>query len=318
MLFGPCAQDAAASFLPAAGSLCAGGAGFVTAMMATLAANGRTAPAKTLRGEVPAVDRLAVRMVTDNIVIQFLPNETRDGLTIERKSGNTHPDKPPRTILNGEWGLAMQAQSFRGDARAQRDGRFRLHAGSPAQQHGNPQDRSVALRRHRAQPRPLRSFRRHGRLSQSHQGQAQEQAAVLRRRRGLLLPAPQPGRQFRRARPPGDPRGRAHADDGLGAGDRRRPRLHHRPHRPDLVRKAVAGDRRDRRHLRRLRLLPRKDAGGEEYRRLHPGRFRARARHRLPGQGQRPGGAHLVQPSRRHQHRARRRSPPPASTRCWR
>jgi len=114
MLFGPCAQDAAASFLPAAGSLCAGGAGFVTAMMATLAANGRTAPAKTLRGEVPAVDRLAVRMVTDNIVIQFLPNETRDGLTIERKSGNTHPDKPPRTILNGEWGLAMQAQSFRG------------------------------------------------------------------------------------------------------------------------------------------------------------------------------------------------------------
>ncbi len=114
MLFGPCAQDAAASFLPAAGTLCAGGAGFVTAMMATLAANGRTAPAKTLRGEVPAVDRLAVRMVTDNIVIQFLPNETRDGLTIERKSGNTHPDKPPRTILNGEWGLAMQAQSFLG------------------------------------------------------------------------------------------------------------------------------------------------------------------------------------------------------------
>lgn len=114
MLFGPCAQDAAASFLPAAGPLCAGGAGFVTAMMATLAANGRTAPAKTLRGEVPAVDRLAVRMVTDNIVIQFLPNETRDGLAIERKSGNTHPDKPPRTILNGEWGLAMQAQSFRG------------------------------------------------------------------------------------------------------------------------------------------------------------------------------------------------------------
>jgi hypothetical protein len=30
-------KDAAASFLPAAGSLCAGGAGFVTAMMATLA-----------------------------------------------------------------------------------------------------------------------------------------------------------------------------------------------------------------------------------------------------------------------------------------
>ena len=68
--------------------------------------------------------------------------------------------------------------------------------------------------------------------------------------------------------------------------------------------KPLRRDRRDRRHIRRLRLLPRKNAGGEEYRRLHPGRFRARARHRLHGQGQRPGGAHLVQPSRRHQHRA--------------
>src|SRR6476659_1824820 len=81
MLFGPCAQDAAASFLPAANSLCAGGAGFVTAMIATLAANARTAPAKTLGRAVPQVDRLAVRMVTDNIVIQFVPSETREGLT---------------------------------------------------------------------------------------------------------------------------------------------------------------------------------------------------------------------------------------------
>jgi len=112
MLFGPCAVDPAATFLPA--QLCAGGAGFVTAMAAAMAAGGKTAPAKTLRGEVPVVDKVAVRIVTDNIVIQFVPNETRDGLTIERKSGNTVPDKPPSTILNGEWGLAMHAQSSRG------------------------------------------------------------------------------------------------------------------------------------------------------------------------------------------------------------
>ena len=114
MLFGPCASDLSATFLPTAGSLCAGGAGFISAVVGAMAAAGKTAPAKTLRGEVPVVDRLAVRVVTDNIVIQFVPNETRDGLTIERKSGNTVPDKPPRTILNGEWGLAMQAQSYRG------------------------------------------------------------------------------------------------------------------------------------------------------------------------------------------------------------
>jgi hypothetical protein len=64
MLFGSCAQEAAASFLPFTNSLCSGGAGFVTAMMATLAANARTAPAKTLGRAVPEVDRLAVRMVT--------------------------------------------------------------------------------------------------------------------------------------------------------------------------------------------------------------------------------------------------------------
>jgi 7,8-dihydropterin-6-yl-methyl-4-(beta-D-ribofuranosyl)aminobenzene 5'-phosphate synthase len=99
----------------AAGSLCAGGAGFVSAMMATLAAANRTQPAKTLAHEVPVVDRLAVRVVTDNIVVQFVPSERRDGLTIERRSGNTHPDKPPRTVFSGEWGLAMYAESKRGD-----------------------------------------------------------------------------------------------------------------------------------------------------------------------------------------------------------
>jgi len=98
-----------------AGSFCAGGAGFVTAMMATLAANNRTQAAKTLRGEVPVVDTLAVRMVTDNVIVQFVPSEQRDGLTIERRSGNTKPDWPPRTVLNGEWGLAMYAESKRGD-----------------------------------------------------------------------------------------------------------------------------------------------------------------------------------------------------------
>jgi len=114
MLFGPCTVDPAATFLPAADQLCAGGAGFVSAVIGAMAASGKTAPAKTLQSDVPVVNKLAVRIVTDNVVIQFVPNETRDSLTIERKSGNTVPDKPPRAILNGEWGLAMQVQSSRG------------------------------------------------------------------------------------------------------------------------------------------------------------------------------------------------------------
>jgi 7,8-dihydropterin-6-yl-methyl-4-(beta-D-ribofuranosyl)aminobenzene 5'-phosphate synthase len=115
MLFGPCVQDPAATFLANAGALCGGGAGFVSAVIATLAAGAKTAPAKTLGRAVPEVDKLAVRMVTDNIVIQFIPTEKRDGLTIERRArADLAPDRPPRTALNGEWGLAMHAESQRG------------------------------------------------------------------------------------------------------------------------------------------------------------------------------------------------------------
>ena len=115
MLFGPCAADPAATFLPAASSLCAGGAGFVTAMMASLAAAKRTQPAKTLREDVPEVNRLAVRIVTDNLTQLFVPEERRDGLAIERRVPHSYPDRPPRHILNAEWGLSLHAQSFAGD-----------------------------------------------------------------------------------------------------------------------------------------------------------------------------------------------------------
>ncbi len=97
----------------AASSLCAGGAGFVTAMMATLAASNRTRAAKTLGGAAPEVDWLGVRIVTDTTIVQFVPSEKRDGFNIERRDGNTKPDRPPRTTLRGEWGLALHAESKR-------------------------------------------------------------------------------------------------------------------------------------------------------------------------------------------------------------
>src|SRR5215203_2248131 len=126
MLFGGCNCIADPASL---GALCSGGAGFVSAMMAALAASARTAEATPLGRKVPEVDRLAVRIVTDNIVIQFIPNEKRGGLTIERRSGgNTRPDAPPRTALNAEWGLAMHAESVRDGETRLCAGRFRLHA----------------------------------------------------------------------------------------------------------------------------------------------------------------------------------------------
>ena len=111
MLFGGCkCISDAATF----GQFCAGGAGFVTAMMAALAASARTSEATPLGHKIPEVDRLAVRIITDNIVIQFVPNEKRGDLTIERRGGNTRPDAPPRHVLSGEWGLAMHAESQAG------------------------------------------------------------------------------------------------------------------------------------------------------------------------------------------------------------
>ena len=108
MLFNACNCGAALS----ASAFCAGGVGFVSAMMTALAAAARTRPARTLRDEVPEVDGVAVRIVTDNLTQLFVPEETRDGLVIERRVRHSYPDRPPRHVLNAEWGLALHAQSF--------------------------------------------------------------------------------------------------------------------------------------------------------------------------------------------------------------
>jgi 7,8-dihydropterin-6-yl-methyl-4-(beta-D-ribofuranosyl)aminobenzene 5'-phosphate synthase len=114
MLFGPC-KCLPASGLSRRNLICGGGAGFVTALVSTLAGSGRTARAQRLGSRVPEVDRLAITIVTDTQIIKFIPTEKRNGLTIERRpAGNIRPDAPPRVDLVGEWGLSMHAQSQRG------------------------------------------------------------------------------------------------------------------------------------------------------------------------------------------------------------
>jgi 7,8-dihydropterin-6-yl-methyl-4-(beta-D-ribofuranosyl)aminobenzene 5'-phosphate synthase len=115
MLFGPCNFGPTASFISRRGLLCAGGAGFVTALIGTLAGSSRVARAQALTSKPPEVDRLAVRIVTDNQIIKFVPTEKRSGLTIERNpGGNLRKDAPPSLELIGEWGLSMHAESRRG------------------------------------------------------------------------------------------------------------------------------------------------------------------------------------------------------------
>src|SRR6266513_4446496 len=114
MLFGRCNCNSPASSISRRGLLCAGGAGFVTALIDTLAGSSRTAQAQPLASKPPEVDSLAVRIVTDNQVIKFIPTEKRNGLTIERNpGGNLRKDAPPRVELIGQRGLSMHAQARR-------------------------------------------------------------------------------------------------------------------------------------------------------------------------------------------------------------
>src|SRR5487761_2545447 len=113
MLFGTCNCHPAS--ISRRGLLCAGGAGFVSALGGTLVGSSSTAQAQALGSRVPEVDRLAVRIVTDSHGVNFVRSEKRDGLAIERAGSNLTPDAPPRTNLHGEWGLSMLAQSKRGN-----------------------------------------------------------------------------------------------------------------------------------------------------------------------------------------------------------
>jgi 7,8-dihydropterin-6-yl-methyl-4-(beta-D-ribofuranosyl)aminobenzene 5'-phosphate synthase len=115
MLFGACACHPGNLSTSRRRLLQTGAAGFVSALIGTLTEASRTARAQPLGAKVPEVDRLAVRIVTDNQVVQFVPSEKREGLAIERRNGNQTLDAPPRAALAGEWGLSMHAQSQRGD-----------------------------------------------------------------------------------------------------------------------------------------------------------------------------------------------------------
>jgi 7,8-dihydropterin-6-yl-methyl-4-(beta-D-ribofuranosyl)aminobenzene 5'-phosphate synthase len=116
MLFGGCQCNAVATSMSRRGLLCAGGAGFVSALISTLVGASRTTRAQILEDRVPEVERLAVTIVTDNRVALFVPSERRTDLVIERRLGpNLSPDAPPKTDLVGEFGLSVHAESRRGD-----------------------------------------------------------------------------------------------------------------------------------------------------------------------------------------------------------
>jgi len=96
-------------------ALRATGVGFVATLVAMLEGAGRIARAQPATGGVPVVDRLSVRMVTDNYTDRFsIPLKT-PGLKVERNGGTEKASVPPSVTLQAEWGLSMLAESARND-----------------------------------------------------------------------------------------------------------------------------------------------------------------------------------------------------------
>jgi 7,8-dihydropterin-6-yl-methyl-4-(beta-D-ribofuranosyl)aminobenzene 5'-phosphate synthase len=93
--------------------LCAGGAGFVSALVATMWGAAKVARAQTLGRTIPEVDRLSVRIVTDNYVLFFMPSQKLNDFSMERMGPQLN-DQPPRKDLLAEFGLSLHVESRRG------------------------------------------------------------------------------------------------------------------------------------------------------------------------------------------------------------
>ena len=74
----------------------------------------RPAYAQALTGAVPAVDSLAVRVVTDSYHHLFDRSLKIGDLTVQRFGFSLAVDRPPRKALQSEWGLSLHLESKRG------------------------------------------------------------------------------------------------------------------------------------------------------------------------------------------------------------
>lgn len=93
------------------------GAGSLTALAAGGLFGGRVAVAQAVDkpADVPVVDRVAIRVVTDSYHHAFEPPRTVGPLQVQRLGFAVAPRTPPRRTLQNEWGLSLHVESARGD-----------------------------------------------------------------------------------------------------------------------------------------------------------------------------------------------------------
>ena len=93
------------------------GAGSLTALAAGGLFGSRVAVAAPIDrpADVPVVDRVAIRVVTDSYHHAFEPPRTIGPLQVQRLGFAVAPRTPPRRTLQNEWGLSLHVESARGD-----------------------------------------------------------------------------------------------------------------------------------------------------------------------------------------------------------
>ena len=106
----PCRHDEA---LHRRDLLCGGGAALFGTLVASLLGGAKPARAEAIRGAVPEVDRVAVRVVVDSYQIAVAPSAKAGSVDVERFGWGLSDQPPPRTLVS-EFGLLMHVESRRG------------------------------------------------------------------------------------------------------------------------------------------------------------------------------------------------------------
>lgn len=94
--------------------LCGGGASVLGLIMASLLAGAKPVRAQSIRGAVPEVDGLALRVVTDSYQFAVAPSRKTEMVEIQHFGWGIGADKPPGRTLVSEFGLSMHVESRRG------------------------------------------------------------------------------------------------------------------------------------------------------------------------------------------------------------
>jgi 7,8-dihydropterin-6-yl-methyl-4-(beta-D-ribofuranosyl)aminobenzene 5'-phosphate synthase len=87
----------------------------MAALIASIGGGVRPARAQALSGPPPEIDRLAVRVLVDSYQFAVAPGRKVGNVELVHFGWGLGPDKPPGRTLISEFGLAMHAQSKRGE-----------------------------------------------------------------------------------------------------------------------------------------------------------------------------------------------------------